>query len=98
MNRNINQDLYVLATEFYSRLNENSTWQNPFDYQNWKPEIIIRLLGELPAGEFSELHQDSLTDEQRQYSYSLYKGLPDYLRNQWSQCELYCMNVSGESF
>ena len=80
MNRNQTEDLATLATVFYSSLTEDSTWQNPFAYDNWKPNIVMDLLGEEAAGEFSELHQDSLTEEQRQYAYSLYKGLPDYLR------------------
>jgi hypothetical protein len=80
MNRNQTDDLATLATVFYNNLTEDSTWQNPFAYDNWKPNIVMDLLGEEAAGEFSELHQDSLTEEQRQYAYSLYKGLPDYLR------------------
>jgi hypothetical protein len=80
MNRNQTDDLATLATVFYNNLTEDSTWQNPFAYDNWKPNIVMDLLGEEAAGEFSELHQDALTEEQRQYAYSLYKGLPDYLR------------------
>jgi hypothetical protein len=79
MNRNQTDDLATLAQVFYSNLSEDSTWQNPFAYDNWKPYIIMGLLNEEPAGEFSELHQDSLTDEQRQYAYTLYKSLPGYL-------------------
>ena len=79
MNRNQTDDLATLAQVFYTILSEDSTWQNPFAYENWKPYIVMGLLGEEPAGEFSELHQDSLTDEQRQYAYTLYKSLPAYL-------------------
>ena len=80
MNRNQTDDLATLATVFYNNLTEDSTWQNPFAYDNWKPNIVMDLLGEEAAGEFSELHQDALTEEQRQYAYSLYKGLPEFLR------------------
>jgi hypothetical protein len=79
MNRNQTDDLATLATVFYRNLSEDSTWLNPFAYENWKPYIVMGLLNEEPAGEFSELHQDSLTDEQRQYAYTLYKSLPGYL-------------------
>lgn len=87
MTRNMNVDLVTLADVFYDSLSEDSTWQNPFDYYLWKPQMILEMLGEEPAGEFSELHQDSLTDEQRQYAYSLYKGLPQFLKNTWFEIE-----------
>jgi len=80
MNRNQAEDLATLATVFYTNLSEDSTWQNPFAYENWKPDIVMSYLQEEPSGEFSELHQDSLTDEQRQYAYTLYKSLPEYLK------------------
>lgn len=80
MTRNKEQDLATLSGIFYESLSEDSTWQNPFDYQKWKPEIIMGILGEEPAGEFSELHQDYLTEEQRQYAYTLYKTLPDFIK------------------
>lgn len=80
MARNRNIDLEVLAEIFYNSLCEDSTWDNPFAYEKWKPDIIMNLLGEEPAGDFSELHQDSLSDEQRQYAYTLYKNLPNFLK------------------
>jgi hypothetical protein len=80
MNRNPAEDLSTLAQVFYFNLSEDSTWQNPFAYENWKPYIVMDILNQEPAGEFSELHQDSLSDEQRQYAYTLYKSLPEYLK------------------
>lgn len=80
MARNRNIDLEVLAEVFYGSLSEDSTWDNPLAYDKWKPEIIMNILEEEPEGEFSELHQDSLTEEQRQYAYTLYKNLPLYLK------------------
>jgi hypothetical protein len=77
--RNQSQDLAELANVFYANLNEDSTWDNPFGYHKWKPDAIMAILGEEPEGQFSELHQDSLSDEQRQYAYMLYKTLPGYL-------------------
>jgi len=85
MNRNQREDLATLASVFYDSLTEDSTWQNPFAYDNWRPNIVMDLLSEEPQGEFSELHQDSLSEEQRQYAYTLYKSLPDFLRNNQSR-------------
>ena len=79
MNRNVEHDLGLLAAVFYSSLNEDSTWDNPFDYHKWKPSTILEILGEEPNGQFSELHQDFLSDEQRQYAYTLYKTLPNFI-------------------
>ncbi len=79
MNRNQSEDLAKLAEVFYANLNEDSTWDNPFGYHKWKPDTIMTILGEEPEGQFSELHQDSLTDEQRQYAYMLYKNLPNFI-------------------
>ena len=95
MNRNQTEDLATLATVFYSSLTEDSTWQNPFAYDNWKPNIVMDLLGEETAGEFSELHQDALTEEQRQYAYSLYKGLPDYLRETATGKNVFYIDVAN---
>ena len=95
MNRNQTDDLATLATVFYNNLTEDSTWQNPFAYDNWKPNIVMDLLGEEPAGEFSELHQDALTEEQRQYAYSLYKGLPDYLRETATGKNVFYIDVAN---
>lgn len=80
MKRDQTADLQTLAQVFFSSLSEDSTWDNPFCYQKWKPEMVIKMLGEEPNGEFSELHQDYLSDEQRHYAYTLYKSLPEYLR------------------
>jgi hypothetical protein len=85
MDRNFEQDITTLAGVFYDRLNEETMWQNPFDYQMWKPKIIMSILGEEPCGDFDELHQDSFTEEQRQYAYVLYKGLPEFLKNKWAE-------------
>lgn len=97
MNRNQTDDLATLATVFYNNLTEDSTWQNPFAYDNWKPNIVTDLLGEEAAGEFSELHQDALTEEQRQYAYSLYKGLPDYLRETATGNKIFYLDVANLS-
>jgi hypothetical protein len=80
MNRHAPTDLEVLANVFYENLSEDSTWNNPFAYEKWKPHMILEILGEEPQGEFSELHQDSLSEEQRQYAYTLYKTLPLFLK------------------
>lgn len=85
MNRNQTEDLATLASVFFNSLTEDSTWQNPFSYEYWKPDIVMGILGEEASCEYSELHKDSFTEEQRAYAYTLYKSLPEYLRSTYAQ-------------
>ena len=84
MKRDKNADLKTLAQVFFASLNEDSAWDNPFGYQKWKPQTILEILGEEPQGEYSNLHQDYLTEEQRRYTYVLYKSLPEYLKDNFA--------------